>query len=131
MMNIGGDQHDTSYRYKMPRMVTKVEGRGNGIKTVIVNMVDIAKALHVDPAYPTKVCIVCVCVYVALHTLYSLLLNCVLIFPPPSLPLSPSPLLTPSLLLPLSLSLPLPIPSSLELNSVLSPSSNARQNVPL
>lgn len=38
----------------MPRLITKIEGRGNGIKTVIVNMSDIAKALHVDPAYPTK-----------------------------------------------------------------------------
>lgn len=54
MINIGGDASDASYRYKMPKLVTKVEGRGNGIKTVIVNMVDIAKSLHCDPAYPTK-----------------------------------------------------------------------------
>lgn len=45
---------DASYRYKMPKLGTKVEGRGNGIKTVVVNMVDIAKALHVNPGYPTK-----------------------------------------------------------------------------
>lgn len=54
MLNIGGDQGDSSYRYKMPRLLTKVEGRGNGIKTVIPNMVDIAKCLHTDPKYPTK-----------------------------------------------------------------------------
>lgn len=54
MINIGGDSNDASYRYKMPRLVTKIEGRGNGIKTVIVNMSSIAKALHVQTAYPTK-----------------------------------------------------------------------------
>lgn len=54
LVNIGGDQQDASYRYKMPKLVTKIEGRGNGIKTVIVNMVDIAKALHVKTGYPTK-----------------------------------------------------------------------------
>lgn len=53
-VNIGGDPADRSYRYKRPRVTTKIEGRGNGIKTVIPNMVDIAKSLHVDPAYPTK-----------------------------------------------------------------------------
>lgn len=54
MLNIGGDGSDKSYRYKMPRLLVKVEGRGNGIKTAIPNMVDIAKALHTPPAYPTK-----------------------------------------------------------------------------
>lgn len=38
----------------MPRIIAKVEGKGNGIKTVIVNMVDIAKALGRPPAYPCK-----------------------------------------------------------------------------
>lgn len=54
MLNIGGDQNDESYRYKMPVLVTKTEGRGNGIKTALVNINDVAKALHVPAMYPTK-----------------------------------------------------------------------------
>jgi translation initiation factor 2 beta subunit (eIF-2beta)/eIF-5 len=38
----------------MPAIVAKVEGKGNGIKTVIVNMVDIARALNREAIYPTK-----------------------------------------------------------------------------
>jgi len=52
--NIGRSNDDMAFRYKMPKLQTKIEGRGNGIKTVIVNMVDVAKALHVLPQYPTK-----------------------------------------------------------------------------
>lgn len=33
----------------MPKLIAKVEGRGNGIKTVIANMVEIAKALDRPP----------------------------------------------------------------------------------
>lgn len=55
LQNIGaGNKDDAFYRYKMPRMITKIEGRGNGIKTNIVNMVDIAKALGRPPSYTTK-----------------------------------------------------------------------------
>lgn len=34
--------------------MAKVEGKGNGIKTVIVNMAEVAKALGRPPTYPTK-----------------------------------------------------------------------------
>ncbi|KAH7857424.1 hypothetical protein Vadar_012539 [Vaccinium darrowii] len=55
LQNIGASNSDDAfYRYKMPKMITKIEGRGNGIKTNIVNMVDIAKALARPPSYTTK-----------------------------------------------------------------------------
>ncbi|KAH8196354.1 hypothetical protein TruAng_009466 [Truncatella angustata] len=36
---------DKFYRYKMPRLQVKVEGKGNGIKTVIVNLSTVAQSL--------------------------------------------------------------------------------------
>ncbi|CAA0818477.1 Probable eukaryotic translation initiation factor 5-2 [Striga hermonthica] len=55
LQNIGADNKDDAfYRYKMPKMITKIEGRGNGIKTNVVNMVDIAKALGRPASYTTK-----------------------------------------------------------------------------
>lgn len=54
MINIRRDVKDTFYRYKMPKLLSKIEGKGNGIKTVVSNMVDIAKALNRPPAYVTK-----------------------------------------------------------------------------
>lgn len=53
-INIGGNKNDKFHRYKMPRLLCKVEGKGNGIKTVIPNMGDIAKSLSRPPSYPTK-----------------------------------------------------------------------------
>ncbi len=38
----------------MPKLIGKVEGRGNGIKTVVTNMADIAKALSRPPTYTIK-----------------------------------------------------------------------------
>lgn len=52
--NVNRNVTDAFYRYKMPRLLAKVEGKGNGIKTVIVNMSDIAKAIGRPPTYPTK-----------------------------------------------------------------------------
>eukprot|EP01023_Acetabularia_acetabulum_P017690 TRINITY_DN1887_c0_g2_i3.p1 TRINITY_DN1887_c0_g2~~TRINITY_DN1887_c0_g2_i3.p1 ORF type:complete len:472 (+),score=157.41 TRINITY_DN1887_c0_g2_i3:262-1677(+) len=52
-VNIGGVQ-DEHYRYKMPKLQAKIEGRGNGIRTNIVNNVDIAKSLARPPLYLLK-----------------------------------------------------------------------------
>lgn len=55
LQNIGASNSDDAfYRYKMPKMITKIEGRGNGIKTNIVNMVDVAKALARPASHTTK-----------------------------------------------------------------------------
>uniref|UniRef100_A0A8C8W4W7 Eukaryotic translation initiation factor 5 n=1 Tax=Peromyscus maniculatus bairdii TaxID=230844 RepID=A0A8C8W4W7_PERMB len=49
-VNVNRSVSDQFYhRYKMPRLIAKVEGKGHGIKTVIVNMVDVAKALNRPP----------------------------------------------------------------------------------
>lgn len=53
-VNVNRNVSDAFYRYKMPRLMAKVEGKGNGIKTVIVNMADVAKAIGRPATYPTK-----------------------------------------------------------------------------
>nr|CAD7454475.1 unnamed protein product [Timema tahoe] len=53
-LNVNRSVSDAFYRYKMPRLIAKVEGKGNGIKTVIVNMADVAKAIGRPATYPTK-----------------------------------------------------------------------------
>lgn len=52
--NVNRSVMDAFYRYKMPKLQSKVEGKGNGIKTVIVNMVEVARALARPPTYPCK-----------------------------------------------------------------------------
>lgn len=54
LVNIPSNLEDPQYRYKMPRLISKFEGRGNAIKTCIVNMGDVARALHRPPQYATK-----------------------------------------------------------------------------
>eukprot|EP00891_Asterochloris_glomerata_P005345 jgi/Astpho2/5345/Aster-05895 len=54
-INIGqANADDQFYRYKMPKLQARIEGRGNGIKTNVVNNVEIAKALERPPDYIIK-----------------------------------------------------------------------------
>jgi translation initiation factor 5 len=56
IINISGTTpvDDPNYRYKMPMVVGKIEGKGNGIKTVIVNISDLAMSLHREPGEVNK-----------------------------------------------------------------------------
>lgn len=53
-INVRRDVQDSFYRYKMPKLVARVEGKGNGIKTLVVNVSDVARSLARPPSYPTK-----------------------------------------------------------------------------
>jgi translation initiation factor 5 len=50
LIPIAINSKDPHFRYKMPKLTTKVEGSGNGTKTVLTNMVAIAKSLRRPPA---------------------------------------------------------------------------------
>ncbi|MCJ1257958.1 hypothetical protein MMC24_005786 [Lignoscripta atroalba] len=53
-LNIRRDVSDPFYRYKMERLMSKIEGKGNGIKTVIVNLSSVAQSLSRPPSYVIK-----------------------------------------------------------------------------
>lgn len=53
-VNIRRDVSDPFYRYKMEKLQSKIEGKGNGIKTVIVNLDSVARSLARPPAYLIK-----------------------------------------------------------------------------
>jgi len=56
IVNISGSSpvDDPEYRYKMPTVFGKQEGRGNGSKTVIANITDVGNSLHRDPGEVNK-----------------------------------------------------------------------------
>jgi len=56
IINIAGTTpvDDPEYRYKMPAVYGKIEGRGNGIKTVIPNISDVGLSLHRNPGEVNK-----------------------------------------------------------------------------
>jgi translation initiation factor 5 len=53
-INIRSDVKDPFYRYKMERLQSKIEGKGNGIKTVIVNLSSVALSLARPGSYVIK-----------------------------------------------------------------------------
>jgi len=56
IVNISGltPVDDPEYRYKMPLVYGKQEGRGNGSKTVIPNILEVSTALHRKPGEVCK-----------------------------------------------------------------------------
>jgi translation initiation factor 5 len=53
-LNIRRDVTDPFYRYKMERLQSKIEGKGNGIKTVVANLPSVAQSLARPPNYIIK-----------------------------------------------------------------------------
>lgn len=54
LVNICRDNHDPFYRYKMPLLQIKKEGRGNGVKTNVLNAEEVARALARPVSYVIK-----------------------------------------------------------------------------
>lgn len=54
LINVRRDVTDVFYRYKMERIQTKIEGKGNGIKTVVPNLSQVAQQLARPGAYLIK-----------------------------------------------------------------------------
>ncbi len=54
LINVRRDVTDVFYRYKMERLQTKIEGKGNGIKTVVPNLSAVAQQLARPGAYLIK-----------------------------------------------------------------------------
>jgi len=53
-VNIRRDVTDPFYRYKMERLQSKIEGKGNGIKTVVANLSSVAASLARPPSFVIK-----------------------------------------------------------------------------
>jgi translation initiation factor 5 len=47
-------ENDPFYRYKLPPLIAKLEGKGNGMKTVLVNIEDISKLINRLPTNVVK-----------------------------------------------------------------------------
>lgn len=45
-LNINGNNNDTSYRYKMPYLVSSNAGRGNGCYTIIENLSSVSESFN-------------------------------------------------------------------------------------
>ena len=53
-LNIPSTNTDPEYRYFVPHLETKVIGRGINIRTTLLNLAEIAKAVYLSPEYLLK-----------------------------------------------------------------------------